>query len=258
MLLSPAKSLSEGPAVAGFSSSQPAMADESEKLLKTTRRLSSKKLQALMNISVKLGDLNRERFAAMTFPHEEGTARQAILMFNGDVYRGLDAASLDPADLDWANDRVAILSGFYGVLRPLDLMQPYRLEMGTKLKTRRGPTLYTFWGDRIAKQLNAMLDGDQTVVNLASNEYFSSVNTKKLDATVITPVFRDIKDGKARTLSFFAKQARGAMVRWAVVNRVTDAEQLEQCDVMGYTFVPEASTADRWEFHRQQPPPVNG
>jgi cytoplasmic iron level regulating protein YaaA (DUF328/UPF0246 family) len=210
--------------------------------------LSSADLQSLMKISEKLGDLNAERYQTLAFPFTVDNARQAALLFAGDTYRGLDAASLSPEDLEWAQDRVGILSGLYGVLRPLDLIQPYRLEMGTKLATPRG-------ADRISAEINGRSLGGE-VVNCASNEYFSAVDTAALDAIVITPVFKDVKDGKARVLSFFAKQARGAMVRWAIANRVTEAEQLKQCTAMGYRFMSELSTGTRWEFHREQPPPA--
>ncbi|TNE92199.1 MAG: peroxide stress protein YaaA [Deltaproteobacteria bacterium] len=255
MLLSPAKSLHEGPAVAEYGASQPAMQTETETLLDTVRTLSSKELQDLMHISEKLGDLNAERYQSLAFPFDRDNAKQAALLFAGDTYRGLDAASLSPEDLAWAQDHVGILSGLYGVVRPLDLIQPYRLEMGTKLATGRGKDLYSFWGDRIAQQLAQWRGDDATIVNCASNEYFGAVKSH-LGGRVITPVFKDEKGGKARVLSFFAKQARGAMVRWAIKNRVTDAEHLKQCDAMGYTFRPELSTDDQWAFHRTQPPPA--
>ena len=257
MLLSPAKSLIEGPAVDAVPATEPVMLDQTAELLETTKKLSTKDLRELMSISEDLATLNHDRFQEMSLPFDEDNARQAALMFDGDVYKGLDAPSLDKDDLEWAQDHVAILSGFYGVLRPLDLMQPYRLEMGTKLKTDRGRSLYAFWGQRITDQLNDWLEarGDDVVVNLASNEYFRSVKKKKLGARIVTPVFKDVKKGKARTISFYAKKARGAMVRWAIENRVTDAEELKRSEVMGYTFQPELSDDKRWVFHRPQPPP---
>ncbi|MCO4744510.1 MAG: peroxide stress protein YaaA [Proteobacteria bacterium] len=255
MLLSPAKNLNEGPALAEYAATEPAMRADAEELLTTVRTLSSSDLQSLMKISEKLGDLNAARYETLAFPFTPDNAKQASLLFAGDTYRGLDAGSLSPDDLAWAQDRVGILSGLYGVLRPLDLIQPYRLEMGTKLATPRGKNLYAFWADRITAELNGRDLGGE-VVNCASNEYFSAVQTKALDATVITPVFKDVKEGKARVLSFFAKQARGAMVRWAIQNRVSHAEQLKDCTAMGYSFMPELSTATRWEFHRKQPPPA--
>ncbi len=255
MLLSPAKKLTEGPALPEHGATELALRADTEELLKTVRKLSSKKLQALMSISKNLGDLNRQRYQDWSVPFTTDNARQAALSFAGEVYLGLQAEDLSAEDLEWAQSHLGILSGLYGVLRPLDLMQPYRLEMGTSLKTRRGANLYAFWGARITKAINE-LAGDQTIVNLASNEYFKSVQAKKLNGRVITPVFRDVKDGKARTISYFAKRARGAMARWMIQHRVTDVEGLKQCDAMNYTFDAENSTADKWVFQRPQPPPV--
>ena len=254
VLLSPAKKLHEPPAVPGLPATQPTMLDQSEVLMKSTRNKSANKLKKLMHISDKLAALNHERFQAWGQPFTADNSRQAILSFAGDVYLGLDAGSLDSEALSWAQDHVGILSGLYGVLRPLDLMQPYRLEMGTSLTTRRGATLYAFWGDRITKQVNELAAGG-VVVNLASNEYFSSIAPKKL-GRVVTPVFQDVKDGKARSISFFAKKARGAMTRWIIDNRVTDVEQLKEADAMNYRYDVAASEGDRWVFRRQQPPPV--
>ncbi len=255
MLLSPAKSLQEGPALAGMPATQPAMLDQTGTLIKSARQLSSKKLQELMHISKSLGDLNRDRFKAFELEHHADNAKQAALLFDGDVYKGLDAATLSSSDLEWAQEHVGILSGLYGILRPMDLVQPYRLEMGTALKTRRGARLYDFWGPRVTKQVNCWLDerGQEEVVNLASNEYWSVVQPKKLRAKVITPVFRDVSEGKAKVISFFAKRARGAMVRWAVEKRASRAEELKGCDALGYAFVPELSTETEWAFQRAKP-----
>ncbi|MBX2803145.1 MAG: peroxide stress protein YaaA [Myxococcales bacterium] len=258
MVLSPAKSLVEGPAVPELEASQPQMLDQTRMLLRTTRRLSPAKLKGLMSISDKLAQLNHGRFQAFEEPLTADNSRQAVRMFNGDVYLGLDASTLSPEDLAFGQDKVAILSGFYGLLRPLDLIQPYRLEMGTKLKTRRGTDLYAFWGDRITKRLKRWLreHDDRTVVNLASQEYFRSVQPTALPGPVITPRFLDVKDGKARVLSFFAKRARGHMVRWALQHRVSSPEALKDFDGGGYTFREELSEETTWTFTRPQPPPV--
>lgn len=257
-LLSPAKSLIEGPALPEHGATQPDLLDETTDLLKTVRGLSSADLQSLMHISEALGDLNHGRFQTLSMPFDRDNARQAALLFDGDVYKGLDAHTLSADDLTWAQERVGILSGLYGLLRPLDLVQPYRLEMGTRLQTPRGTNLYQFWGSRITTALRNRLDaqGWNTIVNLASKEYFSSIKKKELGATWITPAFKDTKEGKSRVISFFAKRARGAMVRWAVEHRVTDPEELQTCDVMGYRFDADASTATTWVFTRQQPPPA--
>lgn len=258
MVLSPAKKLIEGYAVEGLPSTQPALLDQTETLMKTTRRLTAPKLQKLMGISSSLAVLNRQRFCDWTTPFTRENARQAALTFDGDVYRGLAAATLSGDDLAFAQEHVVILSGLYGVLRPLDLMQPYRLEMGTRLKTRRGKDLYAFWGKRITDQLNRFTEGheDRTIVNLASNEYFKAVQPGRLEGPLVTPVFKEVKDGKARVLSFFAKPARGMMARWATQNRVTHADQLRAFDGGGYVLQPELSDETRFEFHRPQPPPV--
>jgi cytoplasmic iron level regulating protein YaaA (DUF328/UPF0246 family) len=252
ILLSPAKSLVEGPAVTGLPATQPAMLDQTETLIKTTRRLSAPKLKKLMGISDKLADLNRQRFRDWATPFTTENARQAALMFSGDVYRGFDAGTLSAEDLGFAQDHLVILSGLYGVLRPLDLIQPYRLEMGTRLSTRRGKDLYAFWGKRITDRLNQLTEGhdDRTVVNLASKEYFTSVQPERLAGPVVTPVFKEVKDGTARFLSFFAKSARGKMARWAIRNRATTADQLSAFDGGGYVLQAELSDDTHWEFHR--------
>ena len=221
MVLSPAKNLVEGPALEDLPHTQPLMLDQARALVKVARRLSHADLKGLMSISDKLAELNRARFEAYEEPFTPDNSRQAVRMFNGDVYLGLDAPTLSAEDLSFGQSCVAILSGLYGVVRPLDLVQPYRLEMGSKLKTRRGPDLYAFWGARVTQQLKRWLaeHDDPTIVNVASQEYFGVVQPKDLPGPVITPVFKDIKDGKARVISFFAKKARGMMVRWALEHR---------------------------------------
>ena len=257
VLLSPAKTLIEPPAVDGPATTEPALLDEAEQLVQTTRAMSPETLKSLMGISDKLAALNHQRFQSWSRPFTPQNARQALLSFNGDVYHGLDAASLSDDDLTWADDHVGILSGLYGLLRPLDLMQPYRLEMGSKLETTRGADLYAWWGDRITNVVNHRINGAGAVVNLASNEYWRSIQPDQLTVPVVTPVFRDIKEGKSRTLAFFAKRARGAMTRWIIQQRATDVDQLKSCDAMGYTYDPDQSTDTRWVFSRPQPPPVS-
>jgi cytoplasmic iron level regulating protein YaaA (DUF328/UPF0246 family) len=177
-------------------------------------------------------------------------------MFNGDVYTGLDAATLTEEDLAFAQQHVRILSGLYGVLRPLDLMQAYRLEMGTSLQNVRGDNLYQFWGARVAEQINRELPSDDSeapvLINLASNEYFKAVSKKALDAKVITPVFKDEKNGKFKVISFFAKKARGLMARYIIENRITDAAQLTQFDSAGYQYQPAQSTETELVFTRPE------
>jgi uncharacterized protein len=254
-LLSPAKALDfvTPPAVTDFTT--PALMDETGRLIKTTRNLSQTKLRDLMGISPKLAKLNAERYKELSTELGPDNAKQAVLAYNGQAYVGLDAKSLSADDLAFAQDHVGILSGMYGYLRPLDLIQPHRLEMGTKLKTRRGTSLYEFWGDRITQQVRAHLGDGAVLVNLASAEYFKSVRIKTLAARVVTPVFYDTKAGKSRVVFLFAKIARGLMTRWIVENRVTDVERLREFDVAGYRYRPDLSTDDRWAFERDQPPP---
>lgn len=255
-LLSPAKRLDFDSPHSVSDPSLPALLDESGKLMKTTRGLSQKKLRELMDISPELAKLNSDRFQALTTELTPDNARPAILSFSGDTYLGLGARTLDPAGLAFAQEHVMILSGLYGLLRAKDLMQPYRLEMGSKVKTRRGPNLYAFWGDRIRKTLQDALGADPVLVNLASNEYFKSVQPNKLKARVITPVFQETKDGKTRTLFMFAKQARGLMARYLIDHRITEPEGLKAFDSRGYRFREALSDGDTWVFERPQPPPA--
>jgi cytoplasmic iron level regulating protein YaaA (DUF328/UPF0246 family) len=206
-----------------------------------------------MSISDQLAVLNVTRYAEWSVPFNEGNARQAMLAFNGDVYGGLDAYSLSPDDITWGQAHLRILSGLYGLLRPLDLMQAYRLEMGTRLVNPAGKDLYSFWGETITQALNANFEqsSDNVLVNLASDEYFRSVRPRKLKARVVTPVFHEWKSDGYKVVSFYAKRARGLMSRYAIVNRVTDVEALKDFDVEGYEFSPGASSEDSWVFRRK-------
>jgi len=227
-------------------------------LMEKARTLSPADLKKLMNISDKLAELNWERFRDFGLPFTPGNARQAVLCFNGDTYLGLEAESLTAEELGYAQNHLGILSGLYGLLRPLDLMQPYRLEMGTKLKNPRGQNLYAFWGTRISETLNQLTSehSENVLINLASNEYFKSVDSKTLHAKVITPIFQEEKDGRARVLSFMAKKARGMMARYLVQNQVDRPDGLKDFDAGGYKYQAKESTENRWVFKRPQPPPV--
>lgn len=251
IVLSPAKRLDFSPAETAVQATAPRFATETAELSKVTRKLSRADLRRLMSISDKLAELNHARFQSFDPASAEGTA-PAVFAFAGDVYEGLSARTLTAADLDWAQDRLRILSGLYGLLRPLDAIQPYRLEMGTRLKTKRGASLYDFWGDRISKQLNADAEGqvEPVLVNLASQEYFGAVDAKALKIPVVTPHFKESKDGEARIISFFAKKARGAMARWAIENRIEKAEALKAFDRDGYRFDKASSTDVDWIFTR--------
>lgn len=256
IVLSPAKALdfTAGPSAAPLT--LPELADQTAELAKTTRKLTASDLKRLMSLSDNLAKLNRERFQAFDPASEEGL--QAAFAFNGDVYTGLKARELDKKGLAWAQDHVRILSGLYGVLRPLDAIQPYRLEMGTRLKTKRGATLYDFWGSRIAEALNQAAVGhkDKTLVNCASGEYFGAVDRKALKLPVLTCRFLEEKDGEARMISFFAKKARGLMARYAIDRRIDRAADLKGFDAEGYRFVAHLSTDEEFTFSRPQPPPV--
>ena len=253
ILLSPAKAMNFDPVERDLPATTPALIDETRILSKTTRQLTAPKIKAMMRISDDLAALNRERFQA--FDADTPGEKQAALAFNGEVYRGLDAHSLGKADLDYAQDHLRILSGMYGALRPLDAIHPYRLEMGRKLHTRRGESLYDFWGDGIAKELNRLQEGeaDPVVLNLASNEYFKSVDKKTLKARVITATFKEEKDDQLRALMVFAKKARGMMARWVVQNRVEDPADLRKFDLGGYRFEAEGSSDANLLFTRPQP-----
>jgi cytoplasmic iron level regulating protein YaaA (DUF328/UPF0246 family) len=207
-----------------------------------------------MDLSDNLAALNVARYEAWRPKFSSKNSRQAILAFNGDVYEGLDAKSLTPKNLEWAQNHVCILSGLYGVLRPLDWMQPYRLEMGTPLLNPRGKNLYQFWGTSIAQYLNAQLDNDKTpvVINLASQEYFKAVDLKTLKARMIECVFEDYKGGKYKVISFFAKRARGLMARYAIEKQIKNPEKLKEFEVDAYAFVASASDENRWVFRRRE------
>ena len=255
VLLSPAKSLNYDAAPDAPAMTDRIMSDQTAILSKTARNLSRRKLKTMMDISDDLADLNYHRFQSFEPQGNPDAEKQAALAFNGDVYQGLDANSLPAESLVWANDRIRILSGLYGLLRPLDAMQPYRLEMGTRIHTRRGESLYDFWGDRISKQLNKDLGADETVVNLASNEYFKAVDKKALKARIVTCEFKDInEEGKARALGFFAKHARGAMARWIIENKCENVERLKTAQPDNYMFNASLSSGDNWVFTRPQPP----
>lgn len=251
IVLSPAKRLdfTEGPQTAPATA--PRFAEDTASLSKTTRRLTRADLRRLMSISDTLADLNRQRFQAFD-PEATDAGVAAAYAFAGDVYEGLKARDLDAPALNWAQDHLRILSGFYGLLRPLDRIQPYRLEMGTRLKTRRGSSLYEFWGDRLSKQLNADAAGqiDPTLINLASQEYFGAVDARALRLPVVTPHFRESKDGQSRIISFFAKKARGGMARFAIDERIERAQDLKAFDRDGYRFDKTASSDTDWIFTR--------
>ena len=251
-VLSPAKKLDYDSALNVQTHTQPLFVKEAAALIKVLRARSAAEVAELMDLSPALAKLNVDRYAAWKPSFNQSNSRQAILAFNGDVYEGLEASTLKPKDLDWAQEHVAILSGLYGVLRPLDLMQPYRLEMGTKLDNPAGTNLYQFWAKTIAPYLNQRLAKDKApiIVNLASEEYFKSVDSKQLKARVIQCVFQDGKGAAWKVVSFHAKRARGLMARFAIENRITKPEGLKKFDAEGYAFAADVSTEDKLVFRR--------
>ena len=254
ILISPAKTLDYQSPLATTRYTQPMLLEHSQQLIGVARKLSAPQIKALMGISDKLADLNATRFHDWHPDFTPENARQAILAFKGDVYTGLKAETFSEADFDFAQKHLRMLSGLYGVLRPLDLMQPYRLEMGIRLENPRGKDLYQFWGEEITHTLNAALheQGDDIVVNLASDEYFRSVKPKALKGTIIKPVFLDEKNGKFKVISFYAKKARGLMSRYIIENRLSKPEQLTGFNSEGYFFDAESSSAEELVFKRHE------
>jgi len=254
MVISPAKTLDFDSPLATQRFTQPELLEESQQLINVARQLSPADIGSLMHISDKLAVLNAERFNDWQPDFTPENARQAILAFKGDVYTGLQAETFSEKDFDFAQRHLRMLSGLYGLLRPLDLMQPYRLEMGIKLENPRGKDLYSFWGDKLTQALNAALaeQGDRVLVNLASDEYFKSVKPKQLEAEIIKPVFLDEKNGKYKVISFYAKKARGLMSRYIIQHRLTKPEQLKKFDVDGYVFDADASTGNELVFKRRE------
>lgn len=257
VVLSPAKSLDFSPPADEVPATLPQMTRDTAALARVTRKLKAADLSRLMGISDALANLNAERFRAFEPDPEQAQGVQAALAFAGDVYEGLKARTLDLDGLAWAQDHVRILSGLYGLLRPLDRIQPHRLEMGTRLATSRGANLYDFWGDKIARQLSETLKGhaDPTLVNLASIEYFGSVDRNALKRPVVSCAFRQERAGELRNLSLFSKTGRGLMARYAIDNRIERAEDLKGFDRAGYRYRPDLSSDIEWVFSRPQPAP---
>jgi hypothetical protein len=250
-VISPAKNLDFDTQAHTQIHSQPEFLDQSQLLIDELKPLTVVDVASLMKLSDKLAALNVARFNDWQTPFSLDNAKQAALAFNGDVYTGLDANSLDDAGLEFAQTHLRILSGLYGILKPLDLMQPYRLEMGTKFANQRGKDLYAFWGSTLRETLEAdpaMADG--VLINLASNEYFKAVEAKKLNARVITPVFKDWKNGQYKMISFYAKKARGLMTRYMIDNQINEPDSLKGFDYEGYRYSEEMSKADDWVFIR--------
>lgn len=249
-IVSPAKSLDfDTPAPTDFFS-QAAFLKESEILVKDLKKQSPQQLAQLMGISDKLAHLNADRYLAWSTPFDPANAKQAIYAFQGDVYQGLEPTSFTEGDLLFAQEHFRILSGLYGVLKPLDLIQAYRLEMGTSFKNKKGKNLYAFWEKQLAEYLSSELNGG-VLLNLASNEYFKAVDLKVLSSRVITPIFKDWKNGQYKIISFFAKKARGMMAAYQIKNKIVDPEALKGFDGGGYQYNEVMSQGDKWVFSRK-------
>ncbi len=253
IVLSPAKSLDYTTPSTIDSHTTPDFIDHSAELIEVLKQLSPAQIASMMKISDPLARLNTARFASWSKTFTSDNSKQAIMAFNGDVYEGLNVPTLDRAQLSYIQHHVRILSGLYGVLRPLDRIQPYRLEMGTSLNNPRGKNLYAFWGDTVTLALNQQLatQKKKTLVNLASEEYFKVVKPSVLEAPIISPVFEDWKNGEYKIISFYAKRARGLMARYAALNQITDPEQLKHFDLDNYCYIPQHSDVGRWMFRRR-------
>ena len=257
-LISPAKKLDFESETTMAAHSQPDFLDQADKLVAAARKLSRAKLARTMNLSKNLADLNYQRFQDFTPPFDLGNAKQAALVFNGDTYIGLQASTFDKKDFEFAQDHLRIISGLYGLLRPLDLIQPYRLEMGARFSPPRKKDLYDFWSGSLTDAIEKELAGhtDKSIINLASNEYFKAIDKKRINGNLITPAFKEIKDGETRMIGLFAKQARGMMARYMIQNRIQEPEGLKKFNLGGYKYQKALSTENQWVFTRKQPPPV--
>jgi cytoplasmic iron level regulating protein YaaA (DUF328/UPF0246 family) len=255
-VISPAKTLDFDTPPTTRKKTQPVFLDRAEELVDEARRLAPDDIGQLMGVSDKIANLNHQRFMDWSRPFTPKNAKQALLAFKGDVYVGLEAESLKPEQLDFAQKHLRVLSGLYGLLRPFDLIQPYRLEMGLPFSNSGGKNLYQFWGDDITRELDKALakSGTKLLVNLASNEYFRAVQPGSLDADVVTPVFKDLKGNRYRVISFFAKRARGQMARFIIDKQLNDPEGLKKFRVDGYRYNKSESTAREWVFTRDKPP----
>lgn len=253
LVISPAKSLDFSQKVDLKEKSEPIFLNEAQFLIEQLRKYKPEELSSLMGISAKLAELNYERFIKWHLPFTSQNAKPAIKVFKGDVYLGLDAKSFSTNEIKFANNHLRILSGLYGVLLPLDIIQEYRLEMGTKLINSKGKNLYEFWGNKITTEINKAIEessGEKVLINLASNEYFKSIQKKHLNYEVVTPVFKDYKNGQYKIISFFAKKARGLMSRFIIQNNINKAEDIKAFDSANYIFNPDLSKDQEWVFTR--------
>ncbi|MEE2698384.1 MAG: peroxide stress protein YaaA [Pseudomonadota bacterium] len=255
-IISPAKKLDFESPTHHSNFSQPEFLEQSKVLVEKAKGLSRSDLKRAMKLSDKLSELNFQRFQNFSIPFTNENAKQAALVFNGDTYQGLEATSLKAEDLNFAQDHLRILSGLYGILRPLDLIQPYRLEMGARFQPPGYNNLYEFWNKSIAHEINNVTKDhkDKTVINLASMEYFKAVDQNVLNGKIVTPVFKEVKNGVSKIISFFAKQARGSMARFIIKNRLHEPDQIKEFNDAGYIYSSDLSEEDSWVFTRDQTP----
>lgn len=251
-VVSPAKTLDFESASLTDQFTQADFLNDAEQLVSELKPKGAQFIAKLMGVSEKIAQLNDERFNDWELPFTAQNAKQAVFAFRGDVYTGLNVETLSAESLDYLQSKLRILSGLYGLLRPLDLMQAYRLEMGTKFENSKGKNLYEFWGEKLTAKLNEELADDSVLVNLASNEYFKAIKSKLVNARIITPVFKDEKSGKYKIVSFYAKKARGLMVRYAADHLVNDVDQLKNFDYAGYAYCAEESSENEWVFKRSE------
>ncbi len=254
VIISPAKTLDYKTQIPKVTTTLPSLTQKSLELVELCRKFPPDELASLMKISDKLASLNVARFADWRFEHTEENARAALFAFKGDVYTGLDALNLKEEQIYFAQDHLRILSGLYGILRPLDLLEPYRLEMGTKLNNASGKNLYDFWGNIITDEVNKALEaqGDDLLINLASDEYFSAVKAQNIKGTIIKPIFLDEKNGKYKVISFYAKKARGLMVRFMLEHQISQLEKLKEFNYQGYEYCESESSSQEWVFKRSE------
>lgn len=252
LVISPAKTLHARSPLQFEQYSQPVFMEEAQKIVSVLKKKKPQELAQLMDISPKLAELNAHRYQLWQPPFTLENAWQAILMFNGDVYQEMKASTFSPEQFEYAQQNLRILSGVYGLLKPLDLIQPYRLEMGIPIAIGQKKDLYDFWKTKITKQLKDQLEqpGEQTLINLASNEYFSAIDTKKLKARIITPSFKESRNGQYQMISIFAKKARGMMCRFIIENQITDPEEIKAFDTAGYYYNNSLSKENDWVFTR--------
>ena len=250
-VISPAKTLCYEK-INNKSYSKPEFINKSQELIDVLSKMNVEEISFLMKTSEKISKLNYKRFQDWSSELHHKNSKQSIFAFKGDVYTGLDVSTLSESEINFSQDNLRILSGLYGVLRPLDLMMPYRLEMGTKLKNKKGKDLYDFWGENITNSINKILENhkDKTLVNLASNEYFKSIKKNKIQAQIITPIFKDYKSGKYKIISFFAKKARGNMASYVIKNRINHPDKLKKFNGLGYSFDSSRSDEDSFVFIR--------